>query len=190
MLMEYWRSKTKIVIILVIVCIFAGIFFSALYLKVSNFQSVKQFGLIKVGNPLPSFIGISQSGREVGPTCPKGGKFYIHVIDEQLPPLCLDLECGEQAKIVTNKGGHLIGGSDPKYAKILGVRTVKIPTLIKKVKKAIYYFEEKLGWKIPIYWRRFETSLVVIIDDKGYIMHIYKNARIQDIPRIMKDLNL
>ncbi|MEM1673220.1 MAG: hypothetical protein QXT86_14315 [Archaeoglobaceae archaeon] len=191
MLMEYWKLKTKIVIILVIVYIFVVIFFSTLYLKVSNFQSITQFGLIKVGDPLPSFIGISQSGKRVGPTFLKDGKFYVYVIDEQLPPCCLDLECGEQAKIVINKGGHLIGISDFKYANILGVRLVRTPTLIRKVvKKAIHYFEEKLRWQIPIYRRRFETSLIIITDDKGYIMYIYKNAKIRDIPHIMKDLNL
>jgi len=158
-----------------------------LHLKTYKPQNVAQFGLIKVGRSLPSFIGVSQSGREIGPTCPKGGKFYVHVVDKQLPTSCLDLECGKQAEIVVNKGGHLIGGSDFKYAKLFGVKVVKNNSILNRVLHNVKPFAEKLGWKIQIHWWRLETSLVIIADSKGRIVRIYKNAGIKDVPRIVKD---
>jgi hypothetical protein len=188
--MVFWRLKTKSknVIILIIICFLILPMF-VLNLKTYKPQSVVQFGSIKVGRSLPSFIGVSPSGREIGSTCPKGGKFYVHVVDEQLPTFCLDLECGKQAEIVVNKGGHLIGGSDFKYAKLFGIKVMKNNSILNRVLHNIKPFVEKLGWKLQTHWWRFETSLIVVADSEGRIILIYKNAGIKDVPRIIRDLN-
>lgn len=86
-----------------------------------------------------------------------------------------------------NKGGHLIGGSDFKYAKLFGVKVVKNNSILNRVLHNVKPFAEKLGWKIQIHWWRLETSLVIIADSKGRIVRIYKNAGIKDVPRIVKD---
>lgn len=190
--MVYWkfRIKAQKFTILTIICLLFMNLSIVLHSKLFTPQSVAQFGSIKVGEPLPSFIGVSQSGIEVGPTYPKGGKFYIHVVDEQLPACCLDLECGKQAETVVNRGGHLIGGSDGKYAKIFSVKMVKDLTLTTRVLHSIKPFAEKLGWKIQVHWWRLETSLVVVADGEGRIIRIYKNAGIKHVPHIVRDLDV
>lgn len=192
MRMAFWRLRTKAqdVIIWTIIFVSLAILLFVSYLKASKPQSVTEFGSMKVGGFLPSFVGVSESGKKIGSTYPKGGKFYIHVVDEQLPTSCLDLECGEQSRIVVNKGGHLIGGSDFKYAKIFGIKIVKNSTLINRILYHLKPFAEKFGWKIQVFWWRPETSLVVVADGKGRIIHIYKNGGIKDVPRIVRNLKL
>jgi len=192
MRMVYWRLKIKLHNIIILVIIYFLILsMFVLNLKIYKPQNVAQFGLIKVGQSVPSFIGVSQSGREIKPSFPKGGKFYVYIVDEQLPPSCLDLECGKNAEIVIYKGGHLIGGSDPKYAKLFNIRMVKNNSILNKILHKINKsFLEKFGRKIQVNWYKLETSLVVVTDSNGHIILIYKNAGIKDIPHIMRDLNL
>ena len=190
MLMVYLKLRIKTQNISVLMITFFCLFLFFLYFKLPTYRSITQFGSIRVGGLLPSFVGISQSGKEIGLALPKGGKFYIYVIDEQLPPTCLDLECGKQAEIVLNKGGHIIGGSDPKYAKIFNVKLIKNLSLNNKISYYIKPFIEKLGWEIQVNWWKLETSLIVVINNKGKILRIYKNAKLKDIPLIMRDIGL
>jgi len=150
---------------------------------------VEQFGPIKVGGRLPGFSGVSQSGIMVGPTRPRSGRFYVHVIDEQLPPACLDLECGEQARAITRRGGHLIGGSDYKGAKGFGVKVIKTSSLTRRVLYHVPPLVDRLiGRRIRRDFWTFETSLVVVVNCEGRIVRIYKNAGIKDVPRLVSNL--
>lgn len=195
MLMARWRLETNLrlvarqtAVVLMCICVFSGVLFFTAWLKTSEPKSVERFGSVKVGGYLPSFIGVSQSGRKIGPIYPVGGKFYIHVVDARLPATCLDLECGRQARVVVDKRGHLIGGSDFKYGEIFGIKTVKTSSLIRRVLYHVRPFAERLGLKIQVHFWRLETSLVIVANHKGQVIRIYKNAGIKDVPRIVSNL--
>lgn len=118
--------------------------------------TVRSFGPIRVGQELPSYGGSSaQSGRTIGPTTPPG-RFYVHVIDDTLPPTCLDEECGPEGAAVAALGGHVIGASDGKLAGAFGVRLVS-----------------------PAPWR-FDTSLLVVSDDRARVLAIWPGRRLSD----------
>jgi hypothetical protein len=109
------------------------------------------------------------------------------VVNDQLPPICQDLECGSQATAVIDRGGHLIGGCDRKYAMGFGVKT-KIPSSADRALRRARPIAERLGLKIRSNSYRFDTSLLVVVNREGHIVRIYKNAGIKDVPSIVGSL--
>jgi len=83
------------------------------------------------------------------------------VINDKLPPTCLDEECGDEARPLIAKGGHMIGGSDGKYAKALGVQLVSTSP-----------------WRLA-------PSLVVVTDAGGRVTAIWKGAGPEHVGTIM-----
>ena len=123
-------------------------------------EKVDSFRKISVGNPVPSFGAVSVKGIHFTHIYPNG-KFFVHFIDDDLPPMCLDDECGDLAKLVTQEKGHFIGGSDGKYSGNFGINIIP-----------------DKEWK-------FDTSLIVLTDDQGIIEAIYPNAKWKDLKRIL-----
>ena len=119
---------------------------------------------IKVGDYIRSFSGSSVTGIHISPTEPKG-KFYMHLISPDFPPGCLDLECGIEAKPVTDKGGHLIASGDGKYASRLGIDLVRLGTTK----------------SFPI---------AIITDEKAKVIRIQKNVSMKDIHLLINKLQL
>ena len=126
----------------------------------AQFVSVKALGPLSVGSDLPGFSGVSYKGKEIGPTTPKG-KFFVHFINDLLPPSCLDDECGAVGKRVAARGGHLIGASDGKAAAQFGVKLIS-----------------ETPW-------RFNRSLVVIASANGQILGIFDSATMGDIESLV-----
>lgn len=155
--------------------------------RMRSLEPVQRFGSVRVGGRLPSFEGVSRSGTRVGPTRPAGGRFYVHVVDERLPTTCLDLECGDQARAITDRGGHLIGGSDLKYGQVFGVRTVKATSLFRRALYRTRSVAASFGLNPRVSWWRLETSLVVVANREGRVVRIYRHAGITDLPRILAD---
>ncbi len=120
-------------------------------------RRVTKYGPLEVGKQLPTFSGVSEHGDEVGPTSPPGD-FYVHVIDDRLPAVCLNAECGDGWVDVGARGGVLIGASDGKAAKNFGVELVSTSPY------------------------RFNTSLIVTTDAQARITAIYPGARFGDVP--------
>ncbi len=136
-----------------------------LLLGCKNISRHDEFRSLKIGEPVPGFTGTSRTGKEIRANFP-AGKFFIHFIDDQMGLPCLDLECGKEAESVIKKGGHLHGAGDGKLAKLFGVKLVS-----------------SSPWK-------FDTSLMVVTDEKGRITAIYENAGLKDIHGILKELEL
>lgn len=128
-------------------------------------QSIQAFGKTKVGDVVPSFSGVSETGKKVSSTTPEG-KFFMYFINDQLPPICLDEECGKEATHIVMKEGHFIGGGDGKYAKIFDVQLISTTP-----------------WK-------FNASLMIVANCKREILAIYKNAHLTHIEKIIIDLRL
>ena len=124
-------------------------------------QRVRSFGPLEVGAPVPGFGGVSMSGTHISPTSP-AGKFFLFVIDDDLPPTCLDGECGASGRLVARKGGHMIGGSDGKLAQAFGVVPITVNSTFRPIK-----------------------SVVVVGDSAGKITAIYRGASVDDAKRVM-----
>ena len=122
--------------------------------------SEKALGPLSIGSELPSFSGVSGKAIEIGRTTPRG-KFFVHFINDALPPTCLDEECGVVGKRIAARGGHLIGGADGKLAAQFGVKVVSAKP-----------------WK-------FDRSLVVIASGSGRIIGIFDKATMGDIEAIV-----
>jgi hypothetical protein len=78
-------------------------------------QKISSLGKLKVGQLLPSYGGVSASGRAMG-RVPSKGSFLIHLLHPELPTTCVDEECGKIGSLVQSYGGQLYGGSDRKLA--------------------------------------------------------------------------
>lgn len=186
---NFLRTAWQRFAFLLVVGTLIGMAFLAIWLRVSKFEPVNQFNALKVGGHIPHFSGISMTGMDLGTGRPPG-KFHIYVIDERLPPLCLDLECGEQAEAVINRGGHLIGGSDFKFAKLFGVKVIKTRSLMRQLMYHLPSNVERLARNLGLKVRRdfwsLETSLIVVADCDRRIIGIFKNAGIKDVPHILR----
>ncbi|MES0491494.1 MAG: hypothetical protein ABUK01_15980 [Leptospirales bacterium] len=130
----------------------------------NGYKSVSKLGPLKLGSPAPQFAGITFSGYEVGPTTPPG-KFYVYIIDEDLPLIALNGEVGD-VDYVIDRGGVVIAGSDGKFAKVFGV---------------------KLSSSSPY---RLSNSLIIIANAHGEIVGIYKNARLKDLKIIILEMGI
>jgi len=128
-------------------------------------HSVQAYNALKIGENLPSFRGISDTGKEIGPTTPEGA-FFIHFINDELPATCLDEECGQEAQKIVSQGGHLLGGSDGKYAHAFGIEVLSTSP-----------------WKLTV-------SLMVVADHEGIILAIYPQASLSMIEHVLIDLQL
>lgn len=105
------------------------------------------------------------SGAAIGPTAPPG-RFYVHIVNDRLPPMCLDGECGDSAAPVVARRGHVIGGSDGKYAKALGVEVVSTGP-----------------WTL-------RPHLVIVTDAGGQVTAIWKGAREEHVGMIVREEKL
>ncbi len=165
--------------------------FLSTWLRVPKIEPAEEFRWLKVGGQVPRFRGVSMAGRELGTGQP-AGEFHVYVIDERLPPICLDWECGEQAEAVVQRGGHLIGGSDHKFAKVFGVKVVKTNALTRRLayrlSPEIVRWARHLGLKVRRDFWRLEAPLTVVADCDGRIVGIFKNASIKHVPRILRRL--
>jgi hypothetical protein len=155
----------KILVILAVAVSVGGIWTLLDHWSDSTLRKVEKFGNIKVGMLIPSFGGVSAKGRQMGPGKPDG-KFFIYLIDEGLPPVCLDDECGNIGRIIRERGGHLFGSSDGKMASAIGV----------KIKPGEPY--------------AFEIPVAVLTDAGSKIQAIYENAKLSDVNQIISDINL
>lgn len=126
--------------------------------------SLKALGPLAVGSQVPSFSGVSNNGREIGSTVPKG-KFFVYFINDSLPPTCLDEECGAVGKRIAMHGGHLIGASDGKIATLFGVKLIS-----------------GARW-------RFDRSLLVVASDNGQILGIFDQATMDAIEAVVGKYN-
>ncbi len=79
------------------------------------FQSVSTLGKLSVGKTLPRYSGSSESGQTVG-NKPRNRKYLIHLLHSDLPPICVNEECGAFGPVANLKGADLYGGSDLKFA--------------------------------------------------------------------------
>lgn len=127
---------------------------------VQDVASVSHFGPLAIGRPVPHFVGISQSGREVTNAQP-AARFSVYLIDARLPPVCLDDECGAGSSLVSRYGGRLVGSSDGKIAAAHGI---------------------KMASQRP--WR-LETSLAVVTDEDGVITSLHPGATLSDLPALV-----
>lgn len=129
--------------------------------ETDKLSKVDEYGPVKTGDSVPLFAGITKNGYQVGPGIPKG-KFHVYIINQDLPALALDQEI-DNIEFILEKGGHVIGGCDGKFAKMFGVHVLSGP-----------------GYKLS-------ESLIIISNQNGKITAIYKNAKTTDLKSILKD---
>lgn len=127
----------------------------------SGSRAVSSFGPLKVGQPVPTIRAITRAGHDL-PTPDQWGDVQVYVVDDRLPAVCLDHECGPQAEAVVEHDGHLLGFSDQKAARIFGVEPDP---------------------EVP---KCFRTSLVVLTDPHGTITSIHAGATLKDVPAIVE----
>lgn len=132
--------------------------------KSNNFEYIEEFRGLKVGNLLPHYTGLSKQGIHIGNNTPEGN-FFVHVITHEISETCLDLECDNIAKLVLEKGGHLIVSNDAKLAQKFGIRLISNGQL------------------------KFDTSLMILSDKEGIILSMYKNVKITDVKKIISDFD-
>ncbi len=124
----------------------------------------QKFRTVSVGMDIPSFGAISMNDAHITPTTPEGN-FFIHVIQPDLPPVCLDEECGESYAAVSDKGGHLFGFSDGKAASSFDI----------KIQPGIPY--------------DFDDTLVVVTDRRGKILALFEHAKMSNVPVIVDGIS-
>lgn len=151
--------RSIIVFLILTICFTTGFF----WFHQARMIHVNEYGgKLKIGTQLPDFIGFTTSDIEVGPTTPSG-RFYVHFLSKDSPLSCIDLECGDIASLVTDRGGHLIGTCDLKGGKIFGVEPV----------------HDGKNWVLS-------DSLMVVADQNGVIQGIYKNAKLSHLKEILE----
>ena len=127
-------------------------------------QKVNSLGKVTVGQMLPGYSGLSISGKDVGPV-PSRGKFLINLFHPELPPCCVDEECGEIGVLVQKYGGQFHGTSDLKIGDAFGV--LPPPDSSKNIN---------------------EYSILIVSDAKGQVISIYNHARPDSVYKVLEDL--
>ena len=127
-------------------------------------QKVNSLGKATVGQMLPGYSGLSISGRDVGPI-PSKGKFLINLFHHELPPCCVDEECGEIGVLVQKYGGQLHGSSDLKIGDLFGI--LPPPDSSKNTK---------------------DYSVLIVSDINGRIISIYNHARLDSVSKVLENL--
>lgn len=132
----------------------------------STFQSVPILGELSVGKTLPSYAGSSESGQQAGNT-PKDRKYLIHLLHTDLPPLCVNEECGAFGSIANIKGADLYGGSDLKLAdQVFGISPTDYDA-----------FQQQSQ----------NYGVLIISDQQAKIRAIYQHVYLPDMETILQD---
>jgi hypothetical protein len=130
----------------------------------AGLNRVETLGKVKTGQLLPSYAGVSMAGKPMG-SKPTNGRFLIHLLHPQLPPTCMDEECGEIGFLVRNQGGQLYGASDRQLAE--AAFDILPSTGVAK--------SEKYG-------------VLIVSDPKGKVIAIYNHANRDSVRVVLSDL--
>lgn len=131
-----------------------------------SFQSVPNLGKLSVGKSLPTYAGTSESGLQAS-NKPAEHKSLIHLLHTDLPPLCVNEECGAFGSIANLKGADLYGGSDLKLAdQVFGI----FPTDNEAFKEQSQNY-----------------GVLIISDQQAKIKAIYQNVDLPDMESILQD---
>ena len=118
---------------------------------------------LTVGDKIPPYAAITYSKIDFEEDIPKG-KFYFYLVSSTISKYgaCLDLECGPEVQTIRELGGRFQGIRGPKHAELVfGVKLVKDSP-------------------------NFEYSLLVIANENGTIIKMFKNVTIEDIPTVLE----
>jgi hypothetical protein len=131
---------------------------------------VNSLGELTVGQAVPGYVGGPPSGRGMGPK-PSRGDYLVHVLHPDLPPTCVDEECGDFGAIAKQRGVQVFGGSDLKLADgIFGIFSATT--------------SEEFQAQSQDY------GVVVISDKHGKILSIFNEIELSDVAKIIKAKNL
>jgi hypothetical protein len=143
-------------------CVFATIWMFGCNANAS-LERVQTLGKVKTGQPLPSYAGVSMTGKPMGAK-PANGRFLIHLLHPQLPTTCVDDECGEMGFLVRNQGGQLYGASDLKLAGE-AFDILPPPSSAKSEKYGVLIVSDPKGKVIAIYNHADRDSVRVVLSD-------------------------
>jgi hypothetical protein len=129
----------------------------------SALERVQTLGKVKTGQPLPSYTGVSMTGKPMGAK-PANGRFLIHLLHPQLPATCVDDECGEMGFLVRNQGGQLYGSSDRKLAGE-AFDILPPPSSAKSEKYGVLIVSDPKGKVIAIYNHADRDAVRVVLSD-------------------------
>jgi hypothetical protein len=127
---------------------------------------VPHWGNLFIGGPMRVFSYRATDGTEYTPEKPKG-RFRIFMVGNDLPVICLDMGCGEIANQVVARGGHLIIRGDRKAVG-------EMPTSVLLTSKEY----------------RIADDMLLVLEDGNKLKAIYRHARPEDIPQVLKELDL
>jgi hypothetical protein len=132
---------------------------------IPQLQKVNSLGKIVVGQLLPSYAGVSASGKAMG-RVPSRGSFLIHLLHPELPTTCVDEECGKIGSLVQSYGGQLYGGSDRKLAgAVFGI--LPSPNSSKNID---------------------EYGVLIVSDPRGKVLSIYNHANQNSVNTVLKSI--
>lgn len=120
-------------------------------------NKVVKFGPLKLGEQAPCKPGDSTSYpfRRIPQS-----KFYIYVVEKDLPTMCVFEECGPHGEIVECLGGWLSGDDQAEEAVSFGLDEDMV--------------------------RQGKASIIVVANQDSKIVGIYPNHTMQNLPEILK----
>jgi len=131
----------------------------------NTFKLVTTLGKLSVGATLPTYGGSSESGRAIG-NQPIDRKFLVHLLHSELPPTCVNEECGALGPIANLKGADFYGGSDLKLAdQIFGIFPADHEA----------YRQESQNY-----------GVLIISDQQAKIRAIYQHVDLPDVETILQ----
>lgn len=130
-------------------------------------KRVEVFRGIKIGDHCPGFFWIRDDLKEKHISEPSS--FFLVFISDKVDPDADGLDnrkyFGKTTEIIVKKGGHFWCSGDGKVAGIYGINFVR----------------GSKEWKL-------DASLITVTDGEGKILALYKNGKLRDIKRVIRDL--
>lgn len=123
--------------------------------------SIAAGGPLRLGGPSPVQPGDPTAYPHK--TTPKA-KVYVLVVAKGLPTMCTFEDCGEEGKLVEALGGWITGDTQNETIALAGLDEIEV----------------KGG----------RQSLIVVSDKSARIIGIFPNQKMNDLPRILRNLGL
>jgi hypothetical protein len=130
----------------------------------SQVIAIKSFNQLKVGDSIESLSLLAQERTKWG-TSKHVARNYFYLLRSDLPPRCLNLQCGRFARKIMMRDGFLVGGADLKLAKEVGLDFVSTSA-------------------------NQAQSLLIVTDSSGIVTHLYENITKGSLDEILAQMDV